>query len=238
MMAPTTAMVLAAGFGRRMLPLTETVPKPLVPLGGRPLIDHVLGRLGEAGVARAVVNLHYLGDRLAAHLATRQAPAVVLSDERDALLDTGGGLARALPLLGAAPFYVHNSDTVWLEREPNLARLAEAFLPERMDALLLLAPAAGSLGYAGLGDYALGSDGRIARRRAALPVPHVFAGVSIAHPRLLSDAPHGAFPLTRLWDRAEAAGRLYGLLLRGEWMHIGTPQALAEAEARLHELAA
>ncbi|MEQ1711201.1 MAG: nucleotidyltransferase family protein [Hyphomicrobium sp.] len=228
---PTTAMVLAAGLGTRMRPLTDVVPKPLVALDGRPLIDHVLDRLAAAGIRRAVVNVHYLADRLVAHLAARTAPEIIVSDERGVLLDTGGGVVRALPLLGDAPFVIHNSDSVWNEGVgSNIDRLIAGWDDTRMDALMLVALGARSLGYEGAGDFKMIADGRLQRRGKGESAPLVFAGVSIAHPRLFASAPVGAFSLNVPWDRAIAAGRLFGVRLEGLWMHVGTPEALAEAE--------
>lgn len=236
--APTRAMVLAAGLGTRMAPLTNVTPKPLVTVGGKALLDHVLDRLAEAGVEQAVVNVHYLGEQIIAHVKSRRRPAVVISDERGELLGTGGGIVRALPLLGAAPFFHVNSDSIWVEGpQPNLARLAAAFRPETMDVLLLLAPAATSIGYAGRGDYSMTPDGRLARRGEREIVPFVYAGAAILAPRLFDGAPQGAFGLASLFDRAEQAGRLYGLRLEGTWMHVGTPQAIAEAENAILESA-
>jgi MurNAc alpha-1-phosphate uridylyltransferase len=227
----TTAMVLAAGLGKRMRPLTDVVPKPLVRLKGKPLIDHVLDRLAAGGITRAVVNVHYLADLIEAHVAHRTAPEIVISDERDALLDTGGGVVRALPLLGRKPFLIHNSDSVWTEGVgSNIARLIAAFEPERMDSLMLLANGATSLGYEGRGDFCMDSNGVLSRRGEQRDSPFVFAGVSIAHPRLFEDAPKGAFSLNVLWDRAIDKGRLYGLRLDGVWMHVGTPQSVDDAE--------
>jgi N-acetyl-alpha-D-muramate 1-phosphate uridylyltransferase len=232
MTMPSRAMVLAAGFGVRMKPLTDRLPKPLIAVGGKTLIDHVLDRLADVGVECIVVNVHYLADALERHLAGRRG--IVISDERDRILDSGGGVVKALPLLGAAPFFLVNSDTIWIEGvQPNLARLAGAFDPTRMDALLLLAPAATSVGYSGRGDYAMGSDGRLQRRGERHVVPFVYAGAAIFSPALFADAPAGPFSLTRLFNRAEEAGRLHGLRLEGVWMHIGTPEAIAEAEAAL-----
>ncbi len=232
MTAPiSTAMVLAAGFGKRMRPLTDALPKPLVRLKGKPLIDHVLDRLADGGITRAVVNVHYLADQIEAHLASRTRPAITVSDERDALLDTGGGVVRALPLLGDAPFLVHNSDSVWVEGvSSNIARLIDTFDPARMDSLMLLASGAASLGYDGHGDFAMAPDGLLTRPGERRQTPFVFAGVSIAHPRLFEDAPAGAFSLNVLWDRAIARGRLYGLRLDGTWMHVGTVQSVDDAE--------
>jgi N-acetyl-alpha-D-muramate 1-phosphate uridylyltransferase len=231
---PRRAMVLAAGLGVRMKPLTDTRPKPLIEVGGKALIDHVLDRLADCGVERAIVNMHYLADRLERHLAGRRAPAITLSDERGKLLETGGGVVKALPLLGDEPFFNVNSDTIWIDGvKPNLRRLAEAFDAATMDALLLLAPTAGSVGYAGRGDYAMAPDGRLTRRGERDVVPFVYSGAAIFAPSLFVAAPQGAFSLTRLFDRAEAQGRLYGLRLEGVWMHVGTPAAIAAAEEAL-----
>jgi MurNAc alpha-1-phosphate uridylyltransferase len=224
-------MVLAAGLGTRMRPLTDHLPKPLVPLKGRPLIDHVLDRIAAAGIASAVVNVHHHADLLIGHLARRTAPRITISDERDALLDTGGGVRRAMPLLGAGPFFVHNSDSVWIETATdNLSRHATHWRQADMDGLLLLAPTATSIGYGGRGDFALASDGRIARRAAGASAPFVFAGVSILHPRIMDGAPEGRFSLNASFDQAIARRRLFGLPLEGLWMHVGTPEAIVAAE--------
>jgi MurNAc alpha-1-phosphate uridylyltransferase len=228
-----TAMVLAGGYGERMRPLTLRMPKPLVPLAGRPLIDHVLNRLAGAGVETAIVNVHYLPEQIEENLARRQGmkPAILISDERDKLLDTGGGAKRALPLLGPGPFFIHNADTVWSEgASPALSRMLKLWNPKTMDSLLLLAPLASSIGYGGKGDFAMAPDGRLKRRGERQIVPFAFAGVSLCDARLFADAPDGKFSLNLLWDRALAEGRLYGMRLDGHWMHVGTPEALAEAE--------
>ena len=231
---PRRAMVLAAGLGTRMRPLTDTMPKPLVKVAGRALIDHVLDRLADAHVARAVVNVHYLADMLVQHLASRTRPQVVISDERGLLLGTGGGVARALPQLGHAPFLLINSDTIWIDGpQPNLARLAEAFEPAAMDALLLLAPTTGSIGYDGRGDFTMTPDGRLHRRGEREVAPYVYAGAAILSHALFTNAPQGEFALTTLFERAAAQGRLHGLRLEGLWMHVGTPEAIAAAEAAI-----
>lgn len=228
---PEAAMVLAAGLGTRMRPLTNTVPKPMVSLRGRTLIDHVLDRIAAAGIERAVVNVHYLADQIEAHLSHRTAPQITISDERGVLLDTGGGVVRALPELGPQPFLIHNSDSVWVEGVgSNLERLFAAWDGAKMDALMLLASATSSLGYDGPGDFVMGTDGRLARRGERQMAPFVFTGVSIAHPRLFENAPQGAFSLNRPWNEAIDKGRLYGIRLDGLWMHVGTPEALKEAE--------
>ena len=231
---PNCAIVLAAGLGTRMRPYNGHVPKPLVEIGGKSLIDYSLDRLANAGVERAVVNVHHLADALERHLAPRQRPKIVISDERGELLGTGGGIAKALPQLGDAPFFLVNSDTVWLDGvKPNFTRLAQAFDPATMDVLLLLAPTAGSIGYTGRGDFAMLPDGRLRRRREHEVVPFVYAGAAILSPLLFADVPRGAFSLSLLFDRAGASDRLYGLRLEGVWMHVGTPEAVAAAEAAL-----
>jgi MurNAc alpha-1-phosphate uridylyltransferase len=227
-------MVLAAGLGTRMRFLTEARPKPLVAVGGKPLIDHVLDKLATAGVETAFVNVHYFADQIEQHLAGRRAPQIVISDERGRLLGTGGGVAKALPQLGDAPFFLVNSDTIWIDGvTPNLRRLAYAFDVNAMDALLLLAPTTTSIGYSGLGDFAMTADGRLRRRAEREVVPFVYAGVAVLSPALFADAPEGVFPLTQLFRRAEEAGRLHGLRLEGLWMHVGTPEAVAAAEAAI-----
>lgn len=226
-------MVLAAGLGERMRPLTLTMPKPLVKLAGKPLIDHVLDRLADAGVKTAVVNVHYLPEQLEAHLASRRGrpPETLVSDERGVLLDTGGGTSRALPLLGQGPFFIHNADSVWTEgASPALSRMLKKWNPALMDSLLLLAPVTTSVGYAARGDFAMSQDGRLARRGANEVVPFAFAGVSLCDATLFKNAPEGRYSLNLLWDRALAKGKLYGIRLDGRWMHVGTPAALAEAE--------
>jgi MurNAc alpha-1-phosphate uridylyltransferase len=233
-MMPNRAIVLAAGLGTRMRPYNGQIPKPLVEIGGKPLIDYSLDRLADAGVQRAVVNVHHLADALERHLASRQRPQIVISDERGALLGTGGGIAKALPQLGDGPFFLVNSDTVWLDGvKPNLTRLAEAFDAATMDALLLLAPTIDSIGYTGRGDFTMLPDGRLRRRGGNEVVPFAYAGAAVLAPSLFADVPAGAFPLTFLFDQAGARDRLFGLRLEGVWMHVGTPEAVAAAEAAL-----
>ena len=235
---PHTAMVLAAGLGTRMRPLTDTRPKPLIAVAGKALLDHVLDRLADAGVERAVVNVHYLAEQIIAHTAGRPKPRVAISDERGRLLGTGGGVVKALPELGPAPFFHINSDTIWIDGvTPNLTRLAQAFDVASMDALLLLAPTTGSIGYAGRGDYAMAPDGRLNRRAEREVAPFVYAGAAILSPAMFNGAPQGEFSLTDLFDRAAAAGRLHGLRLEGLWMHVGTPEAVGEAEAAIRKSA-
>jgi MurNAc alpha-1-phosphate uridylyltransferase len=235
---PETAMVLSAGLGTRMAPLNGNLPKPLIPLCGRPLIDRVLDRLAEAGVNRAVVNVHHHADLIEQHLSDRQRPRIHFSDERAARLDTGGGVKQALPRLGPDAFLIHNADSVWIESVgSNLARLIDGWDEERMDCLLMLSATIMSRGYQGRGDFALTGDGRIRRRAEQEVVPFVFAGVSIAHPRLFEASPEGAFSLNWVWSRALAAGRAYGVRMEGLWMHVGTPEALAQAEQCLTDAA-
>jgi MurNAc alpha-1-phosphate uridylyltransferase len=234
--APLPAMVMAAGLGNRMRPVTDTRPKPLVAIAGRTLLDHALDRLAEAGIGRAVVNVHYLADQIEAHLAGYDGLDITISDERDQLLETGGGVLRALPLLGPE-FLVMNSDSLWLERGTrNLSRLLEAWAPEAMDILLLLAPLARTLGYDGRGDFTMGADGRLARREPGGSAPYVYAGVGVMKASLFTGGeplPPGPFSLNVLFDRAIAAQRLYGLELDGEWLHVGTPAAIKAAEERI-----
>jgi MurNAc alpha-1-phosphate uridylyltransferase len=226
---PRAAMVLAAGLGERMRPLTNQMPKPLVPVAGKPLIDHVLDRLAAAGVERAVVNVHYLADMIERHLKGRTRPQIMISNERDKLLNTGGGVVKALGAIGREPFFHVNSDTIWIDSvKPNLERMAAA-----MDALLLLAPVSTSIGYPGRGDFTMASDGRLIRRGERDIAPFVYAGAAILRPELFKNAPDGAFSLTTLFHRAEAEGRLHGLRLEGVWMHVGTPEAIKEAEAAI-----
>lgn len=234
-MTPTRAIVLAAGLGKRMRPITATVPKPLVEVGGQALIDHALDRLAAAGIGTAVVNVHWLADLLEAHVRARTGPPeIVVSDERDALLETGGGVKRALPLLGDGPFLVLNSDSFWLEGpHPNVDRLVAAWDPGVMDVLLLVAATATSLGYEGAGDFAMDPDGRLMRRGEREVAPFIYAGVAVLTPALFADTPDGAFSLNLLFDRAIARGRLFGLRLDGEWLHVGTPEAVQGAEARV-----
>jgi N-acetyl-alpha-D-muramate 1-phosphate uridylyltransferase len=232
MSVPQSGMVLAAGLGTRMRPITDRIPKPLVTLGGKALLDHALDRLRDAGVPRAVVNVHYKAEMIARHIEGRQQPAVALSVEGE-LLETGGGILKALHLLDQV-FYVVNADIFWLDGKlPALLRLAEAWDGERLDALLLLQRTTSALGYEGVGDFIVDPLGRVRRRREREVAPHLFAGVQIVHRRLFDGEKPGKFSLNRLWDRALASGRLAAIVHDGEWYHVGTPEALALAEARL-----
>jgi MurNAc alpha-1-phosphate uridylyltransferase len=229
--APRRAMVLAAGLGTRMRPFNGHVPKPLVQVGGKPLVDYVLDRLADAGVDRAVVNVHHLADQLEQHLAQRQRPEIVISDEREELLGTAGGVVKALPDLGIAPFFHVNSDTIWIDGvTPNLRRLAAAFDPARMDALLLLATSISSIGYTGRGDFAMGPDGRLVRRGEREVVPFIYSGAAILTSAFFEGVAPGPSSMSPLFDRAIENERLYGLRLEGLWMHVGTPDAVKAAE--------
>ena len=230
LMGAPRAMVLAAGLGTRMRPLSLEKPKPLIELAGRPLIDYALEKLAMAGVGEVVVNVHYLAGQIERYLAGRQNPLCRISDERGALLETGGGVKKALPLLGDAPFLVLNTDSVWQEERPNLGRMLDRWDDAAMDGLLLLARREATLGYDGAGDFFLAADGRLSRRGAAPAAGWVHTGVLLMHPRLLDGTPEGAFSLNLPWDTALARGRIYGLELEGFWMHVGTPAALHEAE--------
>ncbi len=228
---PSKAMVLSAGFGLRMRPLTDHMPKPLVKVAGQPLLDHVLDKLAAAGITEAVVNVHYLPDQIIDHVASRTRPRVIISDERNQVLGTGGGVVKALPLLGDQPFFLMNSDTMWIDGvQSNLVRLAQAFDPARMDMLLLMAPTASSIGYGGRGDYAMLPDGALRKRREHQVVPFVYAGAAIMSPSIFAGAPKGEFSLTRTFDEANEKERLFGLRLDGVWMHVGTPDAVQAAE--------
>ena len=236
---PKTAMVLAGGHGKRMRPLTATTPKPLVKVGGQSLIDRCLDALAGAGVETAVVNVHHLADLIEAHLARRTAPRIVISDERGALLETGGGVRKALPLFGDAAFLLRNSDSFWLEGvRRNLEWLAGGWDDARMDALLLLAPTVTAIGYSGRGDFFLDKGGLLTRRAERMIAPFVYAGTAILHPRLFADTPEGPFSLNLLFDRAIETGRLHGVRLDGLWINVETPQSVARADAAITASAA
>ena len=233
---PRVAMVLAAGRGTRLGPASELVPKPLVSVGGRALLDHALDLLAAAGVRRAVVNTHYRAELIEAHLARRTTPEISISREA-VLLDTGGGVKNALDLLGEPVFLVANSDLVWdADAERVVTRLARAWSPETMDVLLLLHPAAKAFGHDGLGDFFCDPIGRVQSRPERQVAPFLYTGVQVMHRRAFDGAPDGPFPMRRVWDRAEKAGRLFAIVHDGEWLDAGTPRRLAHARARFGEL--
>jgi N-acetyl-alpha-D-muramate 1-phosphate uridylyltransferase len=230
--SPRSGMVLAAGLGTRLRPVTETIPKPLVEINGRTLLDHAIDRLELAGVELVVVNVHYKAAMIAAQLARREHPRTAISEETE-LLDTGGGVAQALPLLDDA-FFVVNSDVVWLDsKDSALQRLAAAFDPDHMDAVLLLQRTVTAVGYEGNGDYSLDASGRPRRCREREVAPYIFAGIQLLHRRLFDSMPGRIFSLVRLFDRAEGAGRLHAIVHDGEWYHIGTPLGLVATRQRL-----
>ncbi len=232
---PDTAMVMAAGLGKRMRPLTASRPKPLIDVGGKPLIDHVLDKLRAAGVSRVVVNVHYLADSLEAHLASAaKGLDLQLSDERDLLLETGGGLVRAAPLVGCDPFFAINSDNLWIDGPTDTLRLlASHWDGEAMDALLLLVPHARAFNHRGLGDFHMDRFGRLSRRGRSKVAPYVFTGIQLVAKRLLRDAPEGPFSTNILWDRAIAEGRCFGAVHQGLWFDVGTPASVRATETAL-----
>jgi len=226
-------MVLAAGLGTRMRPLTNTRPKPLVMAGDRTLLDHNLDQLAASGVSEAVVNVHYLPDQIIEHVKGRARPAITISDEREGILDSGGGILKVLDFFGDAPFFSLNADTIWLDGpHRNLDRMRTAFTPESMDVLLLVAPTVTTIGWGNRGDFFLGQDGQLRRPKPGEVAPYAYTGVAILKPGSFAGKPP-IFSLNRIFDEASAAGRLYGLRLDGVFMHVGTPEALAEAERAL-----
>lgn len=233
-LASDTAMVLAAGLGKRMRPLTASQPKPLIRVAGKALIDHSLDQLAEAGIARAMVNVHYLADALEAHLAVRKSgPRIAISDERDQLLETGGGMEKAVDGL-PDPFFCLNSDNIWLDGPRNVFReLSAVWNAEKMDALLLVVPHARALNYRGKGDFHLDAVGRVRRRKSGRIAPFIFTGIQLVAHRLLRDAPEGPFSTNVLWNRAIDEDRLYGVAHTGLWFEVGEPTAIAPTEAWL-----
>ena len=228
---PTVAMVLAAGLGKRMRPITDTMPKPLVKVAGRTLLDRGLDSLAEAGVTKAVVNVHYFPDQIVAHVASRAAPRVVVSDESGGLLDSAGGIVKALPELGAAPFYIVNADTFWIDRgQPNLKRLALAWNAANMDILIMLADLQSATGHTGSTDFVCGPQGALLRSGGD-PAGLIYAGAAIVHPRIFANAPDGPLSLNRYFDAAIAEGRMFGMKMHGHWITVGTPDAIPLAEA-------
>lgn len=232
-MSLTTAMVLAAGLGTRMRPLTNDRPKPLLRVGGRALLDHMLDRLVEGGVEQAVVNTHYCADQMQAHLADRSHPRVTISHEVEAPLETGGALKKARPLLGEGPIFVANTDSVWIGGAPAAGILRQAWDPARMDVLLLLARLDQAMGFDGAGDFFLEAEGRLRFRGEAESAPYAYMGLHICKPQLVDSEPEAAFSLAKLWRALAPRGRLFGAVFDGFWMHVGDPEALAAAERRL-----
>ncbi|GAB5468583.1 MAG: nucleotidyltransferase family protein [Rhodospirillales bacterium] len=233
---PCKAMVLAAGLGKRMRPLTDRRPKPLIEVQGRSLIDRVLDHLEAAGIAEAVVNLHHCGSLLRQHLEARESPRLQFSEE-ETLLETGGGIVKALPLLGDAPFYAINGDVLWLDgTRPALERLAAQWNPEKMDALLLMQPTVSAQGYDGPGDFRMEAEGRLSLRPERELAPFVFSGLQILSPRLFAGCEVEPFALMRLYRTAAHTGRLYGVRHEGTWFHVGTPEDLAKTEESLVEM--
>ena len=232
----TAAMIMGAGLGSRMRPLTDDRPKPLVMVAGRTLIDHSIDRLVAAGVTKIVVNLHYKGEMLRAHLGKRRDVEIIFSDETDLLLDTGGGVVKALAHFEGEPFFVLNSDSIWVEGPAAaLPAMIEHWDPARMDGLLLLADMQTAMGYEGMGDFVLKAEGHVLRARDHAGAAYAYPGVQIAHPRLFENAPEGPFSTNLMWDRAITRSRLFGTVLDGLWIHVGTPAARDEAEAFLRQ---
>jgi N-acetyl-alpha-D-muramate 1-phosphate uridylyltransferase len=232
-------MILAAGLGTRMAPLTTTRPKPLIELNGKALIDYAIDRFVRHGVKFIVVNVHYLADQLEAHLKKRKDVEIHICDEREAILDTGGAIQKAMPLFDGEPFFTHNSDSLWVEGMGSaLTRMCERWNPDTMDALMLMAPMVNAIGFEGRGDFEMDSLGGLKRRAEMTLAPFVWTGVQIVHPKLFEDAPKsGRFSINPLWDKAIDKGRLFGIRLDGVWLHVGSPQALEEAEGFLRDLA-
>jgi len=238
---PRTAMVLAAGLGKRMRPLTENCPKPLIKVRGKTLLDHALDALEMAGVEKTVVNVHYLAEQVCDHLEKRAKSGmeIIVSDERDQLLDSGGGIKKALPHLGANPFYLLNADSFWIEGyRPNLLRLAEAWNGNEGDIVLLLSGMASAIGFGSKGDFLMDGEGRLERRGERRVAPFAYAGGAILHPAIFHDAPDEPFSLNRQFDAALEQRRLFGLRLEGLWLHVGTPAAIDEAEEAIERSAA
>lgn len=237
---PKKAMMMAAGIGKRMRPLTATTPKPLIEVNGKALIDHGMDRLAAAGVETCVVNVHYLADLVEVHVRRRDDMDILISDERKQLLETGGGIKKALPLLGNEPFFQVNSDTAyWIEGvKPNLEHMIEAWDESKMDILLLMSETVNAVAYEGRGDFDFGKDGKLTRRKEREVTAFAYAGAAILHPRIFENAPEGSFSMNTLFDKAIEEGRLYGTLMEGIWLHVGTPEAIRAAEYAVRESAA
>lgn len=233
-MKPTRGMVLAAGLGTRMRPLTNDRPKSLIMVAGRTLLDHAIDRFKAAGITTVIVNVHYKGQMVIDHLKKRTDVEIIIQDERDKLLDTGGALKKALPLFRGEPVFTYNSDSIWLESlGSNILRMAQRWDDAEMDCLMLMAPTFNSIGYDGRGDFMMDTLGHLVRRQPQRVTPFAWPGVQIIHPRLIERGDGDVFSTNRLWDIAIEQGRLFGIRLDGKWMHIGTPDAKDEAEAFL-----
>ena len=231
---PDTAMVFAAGLGTRMRPVTDTMPKPLVRIGGKTMLDHMLDRLSEGGVGRAIVNVHYLADQIEAQLAGRSHPQIIISDEREKLLDQGGGIKKVLPLLDGKDFFICNTDAVWTEGPQSaIAAMKDAWRPDDMDVLLLVAATATSVGVDWPGDFHMDAEGRLTRRGEREVAAFVYAGVGIMKSSLFADVREDVFRLAPYFFDAAEAGRLHGVRLGGTWLHVGTPEAIDDAERAL-----
>ncbi len=227
------AMLLAAGLGTRMRPLTNSRPKPLIEVEGKAMIDYVLDALDQAGVSQVVINAHYLADMIESHVKNRNSPQITLSDEREQLLDSGGGVKKALPFLGSDPFLILNSDAIWLDGpRSNITRMMEAWDASKMDILLLLAPTSHAVGWGNKGDFSMDQHGRLARPTFGTVTPFAYAGVGIFKPELFANTPD-IFSLNLLFNQAIEAGALFGMRLEGLWMHVGTPDAVQEAEHKI-----
>lgn len=234
---PRRAMIMAAGLGTRMRPLTNDRPKPMVEIAGKPLIDHAIDRLVAAGVELIVVNVHYRAELLKDHLKRRKDVEIRISVEQDELLGTGGGVVKAIANFDNQPFFIHNSDSVWIEGYGHaLERMIARWAPDEMDGLLLMASMVTTIGYEGIGDFMMDAEGHLSRVPEGRVSPFAFPGVQLVHPRLFANPPKGAFSTNVMWDRAIAKGRLFGIRLDGQWMHIGTAEALTEAEAVFADL--
>lgn len=236
---PKNAMVLSAGLGSRMRPITDKMPKPLVKVFGKTLLDHGLDALSQAAVTNAVVNVHYFPEQIEAHVQSRISPNILISDERNQLLDSGGGIAKALPKIGPKPFYLLNADSFWIEGiKPNLQLLGESWNDDEMDIILLLSGIHNCVGYPGKGDFTMDPEGRLERRGERELAPFAYSGAAILHPRIFEQAPQDSFSLNLLFDRAIEQGRLFGCNMDGLWLHVGTPQAIFEAETAIAKSAA
>ncbi|PCI03198.1 MAG: mannose-1-phosphate guanylyltransferase [Hyphomicrobiales bacterium] len=236
---PKNAMILAAGLGTRMRPITDTIPKPLVKVYGKTLLDHSLDVVERAGVEHAVVNVHHHADQMESHLAARHSPDIAISDERDALMNSGGGIAKALPKLGKNPFFLLNSDTFWIEGcTPNLKRMSDFWDADKMDILLMLSNVAHAIGYTNKGDFTMDADGHLTRRIERTTAPFAYAGAAIINPAIFDNAPDGAFSLNVQFDEAIEKDRLFGMNMDGLWLHVGTPEAIRDAEEAIARSAA